>query len=184
MDMKIFLETDRLILRYFTEADRDILYQLHSQPEVMRYLTNGQADDYETICDRILPRFLQYYQDYENYGVWAAIEKSRGEFIGWFHFYPSPDNPEDIELGYRLKKSAWGQGYATEASQALIHKGFSELGSKRVIARAMAANTASRRVMEKVGLQFETTYIEERFPGEEQTAVIYSLPQEAFAAEQ
>ena len=59
---------------------------------------------------------------------------------------------DEAELGYRLRKSAWGKGYGTEGSRALIHKGFTELGVSRVFAQTMAVNVASRRVMEKAGL--------------------------------
>ena len=60
--------------------------------------------------------------------------------------------PGEVDLGYRLRKSAWGKGYATEGSRALIRKGFTEFGVQRVVAQAMAVNQASRRVMEKAGL--------------------------------
>jgi RimJ/RimL family protein N-acetyltransferase len=70
-----------------------------------------------------------------------------GDFFGWFHFRPGPGQSAD--LGYRLRQAAWNLGYATEGSRALIHKGFADLGVRRVFAHAMAANAASRRVMEK-----------------------------------
>ena len=83
------------------------------------------------------------------------IEKSTADFLGWFHFRPGKGAPVDEpDLGYRLRKSAWGKGYATEGSRALIEKGFTELGVRRVVASTMAVNTRSRRVMEKAGLIF------------------------------
>ena len=63
-----------------------------------------------------------------------------------------------MDLGYRLRKSAWGRGYATEGSRALIARGFTEFGVQRVIAQAMVVNTASRRVMEKAGLKLVRTF--------------------------
>jgi len=92
------------------------------------------------------------------YGFWAAMEKTSHAFLGWFHFCPAADDPEEIELGYRLQRLAWGKGYATEGAQALIRKGFLELGVPRVVAMALAANVASIRVMEKAGLTFEKRY--------------------------
>jgi RimJ/RimL family protein N-acetyltransferase len=98
-------------------------------------------------------------QRYEGYGFWAAIEKETGEFLGWFHFRPRPGAaPGEVEIGYRLRKSAWGKGYATEGSRALIRKGFTESGVQRVTAEAMAVNQASRRVMEKAGLKLVRTF--------------------------
>ena len=147
-----------MVLRPFTEADVDDLFELDGGPEVMRFVTGGKPTPRDVIRDDILPRFLYYYERFEGFGFWAAIEKSTGEFLGWFHFRPPEGSPPDeVELGYRLKRSAWGKGYATEGSRALIRKGFTELGVRRVVASAMAVNSASRRVMEKAGLTLERT---------------------------
>ena len=79
--------------------------------------------------------------------------------MGWFHFRPRRDAvPGEVELGYRLRKPAWGKGYATEGSCALICKGFTEFGVQRVVAEAMAVNVASRRVMEKAGRKLVRTF--------------------------
>jgi RimJ/RimL family protein N-acetyltransferase len=159
--MRVFLETDRLVLRRFTMADADNLVQLDADPDVMRFVTGGIPTSREEIRDDFLPAFLGYYQRYEGYGFWAAIEKATGEFLGWFHFRPRPDaDPSEAELGYRLRKSAWGKGYATEGSRALVRKGFTEYGVQRVVAEAMAVNQASRRVMEKAGLKLVRTFHE------------------------
>src|SRR5437763_12584159 len=102
---------------------------------------------------------MEYYARFANYGFWAVIEKSTGAFLGWFHFRPVGDAAlDEPELGYRLRKSAWGKGYATEGSRALIRKGFTEFGVQRVFAEAMAVNQASRRVMEKAGLTLVRTF--------------------------
>jgi len=157
--MQVFLETQRLVLRRFTAADADDLVRLDADPDVMRYVTGGVPTSREEIHNEVLPAFLGYYQRYEGFGFWAAVEKATGAFLGWFHFRPRPDAvPGEVELGYRLRKSAWGKGYATEGSRALIGKGFSEFGVQRVVAEAMAVNTASRRVMEKAGLRLVRTF--------------------------
>ena len=120
----------------------------------MRFVTSGIPTSREEIENEVLPAFLGYYQRYEGYGFWAVIEKVTGEFLGWFHFRPRQDAAAGVvELGYRLRKSAWGKGYASEGSRALIRKGFTEFGVQRVTAEAMAVNQASRRVMEKAGLK-------------------------------
>ena len=151
--MEIFLETDRLYLRRLTVEDADNLSELDSDPEVMRYINGGKPTEYEAIRDLFLPRMLRYYERYEGYGFWAAIEKATGEFLGWYHFRPAPDNPDHVELGYRLRRAAWGKGYATEGSRALVRKGFTELGTQRVTAHTLAENAGSRRVLEKAGLE-------------------------------
>ena len=157
--MQVFLETERLVLRRFTGADVDNLLDLDSDPEVMRFLTGGKPTPREVIRDETLPRILHYYERFAGFGFWAAIERSTGDFLGWFEFRPQEGSGTDeAELGYRLRRSAWGRGYATEGSRALIRKGFSELGVRRVVAETMAVNIASRRVMEKAGLTLERTF--------------------------
>jgi len=177
--MMVFLETERLVLRRFTAADVDNLVDLDGDPDVMRYLSGGKPTPRAEIENDFLPAFLGYYERFEAYGFWAAIEKSTGDFLGWFHFRPAPGHPADEpELGYRLRQSAWGQGYATEGSVALIRKGFTEHGVRRVVAETMAVNAASRRVMEKAGLTLVRTFHQDwphPIPGDEHGEVEYAL---------
>ncbi|GGQ30593.1 GNAT family N-acetyltransferase [Streptosporangium pseudovulgare] len=173
--MQTCVETERLILRRITEDDADNLVELDSDPEVMRYLSGGEPTSREKIVNEVLPRILSYAGDQ---GFFAAIEKPTEEFLGWFHLRAKHGEPEDEpELGYRLRKIAWGKGYATEGSVALIRKAFSELGARRVHAEALAANIASRRVMEKAGLQYVRSFHVDRpgIPGSEQGIVEYEL---------
>lgn len=175
----VFLETERLVLRQFTTDDVEDLYELDADAEVMHYITGGRGTPREEIEHEILPAFLEYYRRFPGYGFWAAIEKSSGRFIGWFHFRPAPEDPVDQpELGYRLRRCAWGKGYATEGSRALIRKGFVELGVRRVVASTMAVNVASRRVMEKSGLRVVRTFHADwpdAIPGSEHGDVEYAL---------
>jgi RimJ/RimL family protein N-acetyltransferase len=182
--MQIFLETERLVLCRFTEADVDNLFDLDSDPEVMRFLTGGKPTPREVIRNETLPRILHYYERFAGFGFWAAIEKSTGEFLGWFEFRPPEGGgPDEVELGFRLRRSAWGKGYATEGSRALIRKGFTELGVRRVVAQTMAVNTASRRVMEKAALTLVRTFHQEwqePIEGAEQGEVEYALTKAAW----
>jgi RimJ/RimL family protein N-acetyltransferase len=177
--MEVFLETERLLLRQFTVADADNLVDLDGDPDVMHFITGGRTTPRDEIQNEFLPAFLSYYQTSAGYGFWAAIEKSTGDFLGWFHFRPGPESPPgEAELGYRLRKSAWGQGYATEGSRALIRKGFTELGVQRVFAGTMTVNTASRRVMEKAGLTLVRSFHQPwpyAIAGEEHGDVEYAL---------
>ncbi len=151
--MRVFLETERLVLRRFTMADLDGLVGLDADPEVMHFVTGGLPTSRDTIEGEVLPTFLGYYEEFEGYGFWAAVERSSGEFLGWFHLRPREDSaPGEVELGYRLRRSAWGKGYATEGSRAVIRKSFAEFGVQRVVAETMAVHLASRRVMEKSGM--------------------------------
>jgi RimJ/RimL family protein N-acetyltransferase len=179
-DIHIILETPRLALRQFTEDDVDNLFDLNSDPEVMRYLTGGGPTPREEIRDQIIPFHLAVYDRFDRLGTWAAESVATGEFLGWFHFRAGPGtDTTNVDLGYRLRRSAWNQGYATEGSRALISLGFTDLGVERVFGHTMTVNTASRRVMEKCGLTLVRTtpyegtdVIEDAEHGEVEYAII------------
>lgn len=177
--MQVFLETERVVLRRFTEQDVELLVELDSDPEVMHFITGGQSTSRQEVETEILPAYLEYYERYAGYGFWAVIERPTGDFVGWFHFRPeNEDHPDQVELGYRLRRSAWGKGYATEGSRALIEKGFRELAVERVYATTMVVNVASRRVLEKAGLRYVRTFHQPwPYPiaGEEHGDVEYAL---------
>ena len=176
--MDVFAETDRLVLRRFTSDDFDLIVELDADPQVKRYIDNGAPVDRQEVAE-MLEWWLGYYERGDGYGFWAAIEKSSGRFIGWFHLRPGHGaGPREPELGYRLRRDAWGHGYATEGSRALIDKAFAELGADRVYASTMAVNIASRRVMEKAGLRFVRTFHADwpvRIPGDEEGDVEYAI---------
>lgn len=180
--MTVYLETERLVLREFTMNDVGNLVELDADPEVTHFVTGGLATPREEIEQEWLPHFLWYYANSPGLGFWAAEEKGSSEFIGWFHLRPGDGHAEDEpELGYRLRRSAWGKGYATEGSRALIDKGFTEHGVRRVLADTMAVNTASRRVMEKCGLRLIRTFHADwpyKIPGDEHGDVEYVLERE------
>lgn len=185
--MEPFLQTERLMLRRFTVDDVDLLVELDGDPEVMRFVTGGLPTSREEMKNDFLPAWLDYYERYAGYGYFAIIEKATGDFLGWLQFRPPDEGtPAVVELGYRLKRSAWGRGYATEGARALIDKGFIELGVQRVIANAMAVHTASRRVMEKAGLKFARTFYGEwpwRIEGDEHGDVEYTLERDEWERE-
>ncbi|MGZ6993082.1 MAG: GNAT family N-acetyltransferase [Ilumatobacteraceae bacterium] len=177
-DGSIFLETERLALRWFSRDDLDLVVELDGDAEVMRYINDGLPVDLAEVTEN-LDWWLTHYDRDGGYGFWAAIEKSTGLFLGWFHFRPGEGaGPLEPELGYRLRRDAWGQGYASEGSRALIDKGFNELGVERVYAETMAVNIGSRRVMEKVGLRYVRTFRADwpvRIRGDEEGDVEYAI---------
>lgn len=185
--MHVFLETDRLILRRLTPADIDNLVALDSDPAVMRLLTNGVPTPREEIA-RSLDALLREYEPgvaaVAGAGRWAAIDKADGAFVGWIALAPH-DGRTDLELGYRLHRSTWGRGLATEGSRAAVDKAFRDLGVDRVWAQTMAINTASRRVMEKSGLRFTRTFFldfDDPIPGTELGEVEYAITREEWSA--
>jgi RimJ/RimL family protein N-acetyltransferase len=185
---EVFCETDRLVLRRFTANDVEILVELDSDPEVTHFVTGGVPTAREEVETDILPAFLRYYDRYDGYGFWAAIDKDTGEFIGWFHLRPAPGHPEDEpELGYRLRRSAWGNGYAAEGSRALVDAAFRQYGAARVVAETMAVHTASRRVMEKCGMSLRREFHQDwpfPIPGDEHGDVEYAIDRADWEAHQ
>ncbi len=173
------LETTRLRLRPFTEADVDVLVALDSDPAVMHFITAGRPTDRTEIEQEVLPAFLRYDVSSGGYGFWAVERRLDGEFLGWIHLRSAPGHPRDEpELGYRLRQAAWGQGYACEGSRALLDLAFHELGARRVVAETMAVHTASRRVMEKTGLRLVRSFHADwpvSIPGDEHGDVEYAL---------
>ncbi|MBM0279393.1 GNAT family N-acetyltransferase [Micromonospora sp. STR1s_6] len=176
--------TERLRLRRLTTADVDALVELDSDPEVMRFLTGGVATPPVTVRDEQLPRLLAQYERHPGLGRWAALDRETGDFLGWFALDPSADGTE-AELGYRLRRSTWGRGLATEGSRALVRYAFDAVGVRRVWAETMAVNERSRRVMSKAGLRYVRTFHlewDEPIPGTEHGEVEYELRAEEWAA--
>ena len=184
--MGIYLETERIRLREFDENDEENLFDLDSDPEVMRFLTNGVTtprDQVKGMLDRIITMNKKHGG---RFGYWAAIEKETGFFLGWFLFRPArrdPDNVKRIEIGYRLKKMAWGKGYATEVSKQLVKKGFTELDVEEIFALAMKSHAASQHVMKKCGLVFNREFFNDDYPDSVEPDVEYVLPRSAYRNE-
>lgn len=153
--MDPYLQTARLVLDRFDAAEADLLIELDSDPAVMRYLTGGEPENSpDAVRDSVLPGILAGYERWGGrLGLFAAREKDSGAFIGWFCLRPERGGPlDEVELGYRLRRAAWGKGYATEGSQALLAKAFSELDVRLVWGATMSVNLPSQKVMEKVGM--------------------------------
>jgi RimJ/RimL family protein N-acetyltransferase len=183
----VLLTTPRLVLRDFTADDAALLVDLDSDPAVMRYITGGPATPRDEIVDEILPAWIAMNLRSPGYGFWAAHLRTTDEFLGWFHLRPEPGPQADPELGYRLRSSSWGNGYGTEGSMALVSSAFADPRVRRVWAATMAVNAASRRVMEKVGMQMVRTFVADwphRVPGEELGDVEYAITRAEWTARQ
>ncbi|MDX1906286.1 MAG: GNAT family N-acetyltransferase [Bacteroidia bacterium] len=145
--MHIITESSRLLLREFRPGDGAWLYVLNEDPDVLRYTSDVPYGSVE-----VAETFVRNYDVYRTQGLgrWAMIRKDTGAAVGWcgLKYQPGDPNPD---LGYRLLKSAWGQGYATEAAQASINYGFGSLGVPRLIARVVPENLASVKVLRKCG---------------------------------
>lgn len=181
----VLLTTARLLLRDFTPDDAGLLVDLDSDPAVMRYITGGPSTPRDEIVEGILPFWIAMNRGSPGYGFWAAHERTTNEFLGWFHLRPEPGPEADPELGYRLRSGAWGNGYGTEGSMALVARAFSDPRVRRVWAATMMVNAASRRVMEKVGMHQVRTFVADwphRVPGEEHGDVEYAITRSQWVA--
>jgi RimJ/RimL family protein N-acetyltransferase len=181
------IETERLVLRPFTADDVDHLVTLNSDPDVMRFLTNGNPTAREKIEQEILPTWLSYQEQYDHLGYWALQERESSAFLGWIAIEPRNASGDadgtQAELEYRLVKRAWGNGFATEGSVALIAAAFAEPSVTRVWARTMAVNSLARSVLERSGLSFVRTVhekLDDPIDGTEQGEVEYELTRETW----
>jgi ribosomal-protein-alanine N-acetyltransferase len=162
----IVIKTNRLYLREFVFSDAESLYRLNLDPEVMRYTGDRAFASVEEA-----EQFLQAYDHYRHYGYgrWALVGKNDDEFIGWCGLKYTP-GPNECDIGFRLLKSHWNQGLATEAAKACIHHGFENLLLPRIVGRAMRDNLSSVAVLKKIGLSFLRT---SDFDGHE--GVVYGI---------
>jgi ribosomal-protein-alanine N-acetyltransferase len=155
------LETERLQLRPMKSEDAYHLFQLNSDPEVVKFTGDGVslnvADAQRILSDIVFPQYQKYKM-----GRFTVLLKD-GTYLGWcgLKYFPETD---EVDLGYRLLKRFWGQGFATEASFCSLKYGFEELNLKRILARAMPENLASIKVIQKVGMTFRGMGQEANYP--------------------
>jgi len=162
--MKIFIETERFILREILPTDVEGMYELDSDSEVHKYLGNKPITTKEQANDVI--KFIR--QQYIDYGIgrWAIIDKKTNKLIGWTGLkYVTNEVNHHInyyDLGYRLIKKYWGQGIASETAIASLEYAFDKLNLTEVYASASCENEGSNKILKKIGLNFiETFYYED-----------------------
>ena len=156
------LLTDRLILRDITEADAELLFELDSDREVMRYIGPRPADEVESYRDRTREVYVPY-QAHPWHGLRIVLDRASGEFLGWVFARPATASknaremgwtrPDEVEVGYRFRRSAWGRGVATEASMPLVQIALEDPETTAIVACALEGNAASLRVLHKLGLE-------------------------------
>ncbi|MDQ4120232.1 MAG: GNAT family N-acetyltransferase [Acidobacteriota bacterium] len=144
------LETDRLILRMFTPDDLDALDSIFNKPDVMKYLGAQGAPMSRAETETALLSMIKHWERH-GYGRWAVIFKQNQKLIGCAGLRNYED---DAELVFLIDQPYWGQGIATEIALACLNFGFEKHNFKKIIAFARPQNTASRNVMEKIGMRF------------------------------
>lgn len=158
--MKIFAETERLILREILQSDLDGMFELDSDPEVHKYLGNKTVSDKNQITE-VINFIRQQYID-NGIGRWAVIDKRTDAFIGWsgLKFVTELTNGHKnyYDLGYRLIRKYWGKGIATETALLSLDYAFNELKIDEVYAAASCENLASNKILQKIGMSFIETF--------------------------
>jgi len=148
---RIVLETERLILREFTDADLDAYYLLGTDPDIIRY-THLKFRDKEHALEILRTNPLHDYQTH-GFGRNAVVLKTSGQVIGFSGLKYLPEL-QQVEIGYRLLPAYWGQGLATEAGRPLIRAGFERLKLPCIIGLVDPENGASVRVLQKLGMKY------------------------------
>ncbi|GAA1032950.1 GNAT family N-acetyltransferase [Virgisporangium ochraceum] len=165
------LETPRLRLRRWRADDLDAMARINAHPDVLRWIGNGSGHGRSETAAEI-ERFELFWREH-GFGRFAVDDRATGELLGFAGMSIPTDVPEIIpavEIGWRFKRSSWGQGFATEAAGAAL--GFAAtVGLERIVAVHVVGNDASARVMQKLGMRFELASVD----------TIYGLPVHVYA---
>lgn len=148
------LTTDRLLLRQWRDDDLDALAAIDADPEVMRWIGDGSPRDRAQTA-AALDRFRAAWEA-QGFGLFAAEED--GDLVGWVGLAVPAFLPEilpAVEIGWRLSRAAWGRGLATEGAEAVLAFAFEDVGLDRVVSVCHVENTASERVMTKLGMHLD-----------------------------
>jgi RimJ/RimL family protein N-acetyltransferase len=152
-------ESARLSYRLLTADDSELLFELDQDPEVMRYVNGGEVTTLEKLQEVYLPRLKSYTNPKLGWGMWGAFLKDSNEFLGWtlirpMDFFTTDYDPNSLEIGWRYHQKHWGNGYATEAAQAVMQALIEQSNISQFTAIAFEENTPSINIMLKLGLTF------------------------------
>ncbi|MFM1999118.1 MAG: hypothetical protein RL204_1065 [Bacteroidota bacterium] len=160
MEPKIFIETERLILREILPTDVDGLFELDSNPEVHKYLGNKTIQSKEKIVELI--EFIRKQYVDNGIGRWAVIDKETNAFMGWtglkFVTDLTNNHKNFYDIGYRLIPKYWGKGIATESAITVLDYAFNTMKLEEVFAAASCENIGSNKILQKIGLHFIETF--------------------------
>lgn len=143
------IRTARLLLRRWTDADREPFATINADPAVVEHLlgpmTRERSDEF---VDRIEAHWNEH-----GWGLWAIEVPGVAPFIGYVGLWPADDlGAGMVEVGWRLARAAWGNGYATEAAREALRFGFADVGLDEIVSFTVPQNLRSRAVMERIGL--------------------------------
>lgn len=163
----IFLETARLLFRTHQPQDEDDFIQMHTDPEVRRYV-GGQGWPVEKALYRFQNQYLG--EPTETYGLWATVLKAEDRYIGCCGLRAAEDGA--AHLGYYIARPYWGRGLASEAAKAFIEVAFDRLSLPRLLSDVEKGNAASERILQKLGFQYLS---QEEIAASGRTICLYEL---------
>ncbi len=185
MTPRVYIETERLVLRDWREADAEPFARMNADPRVMEFfakpLTRAESD-------ALVARERALIGE-QGCGLYAAEEKASGAFVGFVGLadvrFPAAFAPA-TEIGWRLAREFWGGGYATEAARAVVTDAFTRFGFESLVSFTTEWNTRSRRVMEKIGMIHDPgeDFLHPALPAGHKLAphVLYRIDREAWEA--
>jgi ribosomal-protein-alanine N-acetyltransferase len=154
------VETSRLVLRPFTEADTEAYARVRADPSVIHWLTGGvgMTETPLAVAQRVVSRYIAHWQE-RGFGPWAMIDKDTGELFGHMGLRLMPEF-EEIDILYAMRTEYWGRGLATEGAKASRDYAFARMGLPKVIAIVEPSNRASIGVIRKIGFTYrrQVTY--------------------------
>jgi len=149
------LETERLVVRPYREADATALHEVFGSPEVMKWTPSPPSKNVAETVERLARTMAFTARQPPGLGLWALELKESAEFLGQVGLFPVEGKGPEVEVAYELAPRVWGHGYATEAARALIEYGFEELQLRRIVALILPANARSRNVASKCAMTLE-----------------------------
>jgi RimJ/RimL family protein N-acetyltransferase len=174
------LRTPRLLLRRWRDDDLDALAPIYADPEVMRYIADGTVRTRHETAEHIAR--MEHHWDEHGFGLFAAEVRATGELAGWVGLavpYFLPEVLPTVEIGWRLGRSFWGGGLATEGARAALRFGLVDRGLDRIVSIRHADNGRSGRVMEKLGLLFDRSTT---VPGNGRPVQVFAITRKQYSA--
>ena len=172
----VILETERLRFATWRKDDWSEFRKLTADPLVVRYLGTGEPWPDERVQEFV----ARQCQNWEKHRIclWKLLPKDSDTLIGICGLQHLPEGP-DVEIGWWLAPSHWGQGLATEAARQALAYGFQVIKLQRIVAIAQAANRDSLRVMDRIGMRFEREAVHKGL-----RVVLYVIDRDMFSAQQ